>query len=81
MLTDQHGGRPKGCCSMQFAPKTLTIGNQTIDLSYLHFVLSKHSRMAKQGINPLLSAHQELGISRDQLDTICTLKMITFINK
>lgn len=59
-----------GCCSMQFGPKSLTIGGRTIDIDHLRFVLGKHSRMAKQGIKPLLSAHEELGISRDQLDIL-----------
>ena len=58
------------CCGTDFRPKTINIDNKEINLSHFQYVVNKHNDMAKKGILPFIPLWEELGISKDNLDTL-----------
>jgi hypothetical protein len=64
------GSKSKSCCGMNFRPKTLKVGNTELDIDHMNFTIQKHGNMARMGINPIVPLHEELGVTKQQLESL-----------
>ena len=60
----------KGCCGMNFSPKKIKIGNKKMDISNMKFIIDKHHRMSEIGMKPIVPLHEELSISKKELESL-----------